>query len=155
MKSRSHIPPRIPGSSPQVSSAHQIERMVGLVLSLMLTGSSFPAIGDERLMTTFESDRPGAVISLNKEYVGKTPLSVDMTERVRENWQGHGQTNKTGYTLKEPYPEREIEIKVLPPTGKGGCVQIERIKTSEVIPRRMFFNTTLCPIGNSVDVNVR
>lgn len=77
--------------------------------------------------TLVESSPPGARIIVDGEYVGTAPLRVDISSahRIRAN-----------------------------PVTVGGCVQQEHLDNGSRIPKRIFFDTHLCPVPSKLDVNI-
>ena len=83
--------------------------------------------------TTIETRPPGARIVINGEYVGMSPVKG----------------NVRPYMSLERYSSNMI--KALPPQA-GGCVAIEFIRDPKSPPKHMFLDTTLCPIGNDINI---
>lgn len=90
--------------------------------------------------TRIESSKPARII-IDGEYVGITPLTTILPTGK--------ETLPSGQVI---FPS-DIVINVLP-VG-AGCTQLEIIKAGRRPPKRMFFDTRLCPITPSLDVNVR
>lgn len=87
--------------------------------------ANFNKLQKDMKPTTFiESSPSGARIIADGEYLGRTPLSVSL--------------------------EGKTFIRAMP-TGNG-CVQSEMIHRKT--PKRMFFDTGLCPMGNDFNVNI-
>lgn len=94
-----------------------------------------PSIAPTRNLTRIESSPVGARIIINSEYVGTAPVSVDMSRYI-------GTTQSSS-----------IEVKATP--AGNGCVQMEWLHPSNRLPNRMFFDTRLCPINRSIDLNIK
>jgi hypothetical protein len=106
-----------------------------LVSILLLTGCdpNAPLI-KRNIPVTIISDPPGAIIQIEKEYVGKTPLQVNLGE----------------FLSVQP---KVMNIVALP-TKPGTYAQVKVFYTGDRIPKKLYFNMYYKYIDNSIDVNV-
>jgi hypothetical protein len=107
--------------------------------------------------TEILSDPVGARIIVNNEYVGVTPVKVDLWHLSWSDQYAHNcalHQDSLGASLcAEKVAQSELTIKALPKAA--GCVQTTQIRYHDKVPSKMFFDTGLCPSNPSVDVNVQ
>lgn len=87
--------------------------------------------------TTIMTDRDGAKVVVNGEYVGDSPAKVDMTAFDASYFDGDG---------KRCIAQTRLTIKAYPPSGSEGCVAVEVIRENAKPPNRMYLDTGMCPI---------
>ena len=91
--------------------------------------------------TLIESDPPGARIEINNQYVGTTPLRVDIPRRSDFNW--------------DSMEWDTISVKIIAyPIFHGQQVQVKYIGYDEPTPTHVFFDMNLVSMENSIDVNI-
>lgn len=86
-------------------------------------------------LTRIDSSPPGARIVINSEFVGEAPVFVDLKRYVSTE-------NRFSRIIVKAMPARD------------GCVGAELIDPNRTLPVHMFFDTRLCPITPSVDLNI-
>jgi hypothetical protein len=87
--------------------------------------------------TSIQSSPSPARIIVNGEFVGVTPVAVSLENMGLA-------TNGVSTEL--------IIIKAVP--SGDGCVQVEPVLRGKRIPARMFFDTRMCPMPSSIDLNM-
>ncbi len=113
----------------------QIHLLLFLGMCVVLSGCATLPTANPSGKTLIESDPPGARIEINSQYVGTTPIRVDIPR------------------LDSGLDTISVTI-VASPVIPGQQVQTKYIGFNEPTPTHVFFDMNLVRTKNQLDVNV-
>lgn len=110
------------------------------LLLFFVTGCG-PSVPVKEKQVSIISDPPGAIIEINKEYIGKAPLSIN----IPMNFKGEF-TRITTITATPTHAGQSVQAKVY----SGGF----DIASNDKVPNTVYFNMYLRDMSQRVNVNV-
>ena len=84
------------------------------------------------------SNPPKAKIEVNNDYIGETPCSISVREQT---------------ILFEGTYRKDLFIVAIP-VYEGQCKQIKYIRSSDDLPKTIFFEMGLCNKGTDINLNI-
>lgn len=98
--------------------------------------------------TLIESEPPGVRIEVNGEYVGITPLRMELPRAYRYGWVG---------LLRGGNAITWVDSMVVKayPNNPGHYTQVKYIKANQYPPRQMHFDMRLKPAPTQIELEVR
>lgn len=112
------------------------QRMIIFFTLLLISGCATLPKANPNGQTLIESDPPGARIEINNQYVGTTPIRVDIPRINPDTWMNNS-----------------ITI-IANPVMPGQQVQTKYIGIDDPTPSHIFFDMNLVTTRNEVNVNL-